>query len=101
MMMHLLKVINNWCFLQNIKGYCDHNDNVPKYHYVTIKKNLTYGVNWQFLKMPFQIIKIMILNLKCVLLPLITKKDLVMLLLIMRIKRIKRIKPSLIDKTQY
>ncbi len=37
MMMHLLKDINNWSFLQNVKGYGNHNDNVPKYHYATIK----------------------------------------------------------------
>lgn len=39
MMIYLLKDINNWSFLQNIKGYGNgnNNDNIPKYHYVTIK----------------------------------------------------------------
>jgi hypothetical protein len=36
-MMHLLKYTNNWSFLQNIKGYGNHNDNIPKYYYSTIK----------------------------------------------------------------
>ena len=37
MMFCLLKDVNNWNFLQNIKGYGENNKSIPKYHYVTIK----------------------------------------------------------------
>lgn len=37
MMLFLLKDINSWSFLKNVVGYGNCNNDIPKYHYVTIK----------------------------------------------------------------
>lgn len=37
MMLFLLKDVNNWSFLKNVNGYGNNNNEIPKYHYVTIK----------------------------------------------------------------
>jgi hypothetical protein len=40
---YLLKDINNWSFLQNIKGY-DDNDNISKYYSVNIKNKNKFNL---------------------------------------------------------
>ena len=35
--MFLLKDINSWSFLKNISCYCNNKQNIPNFHYVTIK----------------------------------------------------------------
>jgi hypothetical protein len=42
MMMNLLKDANNWSFLKNIKGYGSTQENIPKYHYETIKNKFNH-----------------------------------------------------------
>jgi len=60
MMMHLLNNVNNWRFLENIKGYGETNDkhlNVPKYHYKTIQNKFNYWTSKNIFKNAFEKIK--------------------------------------------
>ena len=60
MMMFLLKDVNNWYFLKNIKGYGNVNlttDAVPKYHYKTIQNKFNYWTKKDIFKKAFENIK--------------------------------------------
>lgn len=58
MMFHLLKDVNNWKFLENIKGYGEYKDTIiPKYHYKTIQNKYNYWVSKNIFSNAFEKIK--------------------------------------------
>jgi hypothetical protein len=58
MMLHLLKDLNNWSFLENIKGYGEgKKENIPKYHYKTIQNKFYFWSSKNIFKNAFEKIK--------------------------------------------